>query len=57
MKTAVEQEGNVNENEDVEAEKQGKRVVVKDQTHLRESKREEVKLYHVVNSRVEKKKK
>lgn len=44
------------ENEEVEAEKQGKRAVVQDQTHLRENKREEVKLYHVVNSRVENKK-
>lgn len=34
-----------------------KRKAVQDQTHLRENKREEVKLYHVVNSRVEKKKK
>lgn len=32
-----------------------KRKAVQDQTHLRENKREEVKLYHVVNSRVEKK--
>lgn len=39
----------------MEAEEQGKRKVVQDQTHLRENKREEVKLYHV-NSRVEKKK-
>lgn len=31
--------------------------VVQDQTHLRENKREEVKLYHVINSRAEKKKK
>lgn len=57
MKTAVKQEGNTKKNEEVEAEKQGKRTVVQDQTHLRENKREEVKLYHVVNSRVENKKK
>lgn len=27
---------------------------MRDQTHLRENKREEVKLYHVINSREEK---
>lgn len=44
-------------NEEVEAENRGNRKAVQDQTHLRGNKREEVKLYHVVNSRVEKKKK
>lgn len=41
-------------NEEVEAEKKGKSRAVRDQTHLRENKREEVKLYHVINSREEK---
>lgn len=57
MKTAVKQEGNTKRNEEVEAEKQGKRKAVQDQTHLRENKRDEVKLYQVVNSRVKKMKK
>lgn len=39
----------------MEAEKKGKSRAVRDQTHLRENKREEVKLYHVINSREEKK--
>lgn len=38
----------------MEAEKKGKSRAVRDQTHLRENKREEVKLYHVINSREEK---
>lgn len=37
--------------------RRSKSRAVRDQTHLRENKREEVKLYHVINSREEKKKK
>lgn len=55
MKTAVKEKGNTEKNEELEAENRGNRKAVQDQTHLRENKREEVKLYHV-NSRVEKKK-